>query len=73
MELLFPERRRTSPDQLVSALRLGDDARAERPYLVLNMVSSLDGKATIEWRTKGLSTELDRQLFHHLRTQVDAV
>ena len=73
MELLFPERRRTSPDQLVSGLRLGDDAPAERPYLVLNMVSSLDGKATIEWRTKGLSTELDRQLFHHLRTQADAV
>ena len=37
------------------------------------MVSSLDGRATIDWRTKGLSTELDRRLFHHLRTQVDAV
>jgi riboflavin-specific deaminase-like protein len=36
-------------------------------------VSSLDGRATIDWRTKGLSTELDRQLFHHLRTQADAV
>ena len=24
-------------------------------------------------RTQGLSTELDRRLFHHLRTQVDAV
>jgi riboflavin-specific deaminase-like protein len=40
---------------------------------VLNMVSSLDGKATIDWRTKGLSTELDRRLFHRLRTQADAV
>jgi riboflavin-specific deaminase-like protein len=37
------------------------------------MVSTLDGKATIEWRTKGLSSELDRRLFHQLRTQVDAV
>ena len=37
------------------------------------MVSTLDGKATIEWRTKVLSTELDRELFHRLRTQVDAV
>jgi riboflavin-specific deaminase-like protein len=37
------------------------------------MVSTLDGKAAIDWRTKGLSTELDRRLFHHLRTQVDAV
>ena len=30
-------------------------------------------RPTIDWRTKGLSTELDRQLFHHLRTQADAV
>ena len=37
------------------------------------MVSTLDGKAAIDWRTRGISTELDRQLFHHLRTQADAV
>ena len=73
VELLFPERRRTSPAELASDMRLGDRAQAGRPYLVLNMVSSLDGRATIDWRTKGLSTELDRQLFHHLRTQADAV
>jgi riboflavin-specific deaminase-like protein len=73
VELLFPERRRTSPDELASGLRLGDQAPPDRPYLVLNMVSTLDGRATIDWRTKGLSTELDRQLFHHLRAQADAV
>jgi riboflavin-specific deaminase-like protein len=37
------------------------------------MVSTLDGKAAIDWRTKGLSSELDRELFHQLRTQADAV
>jgi riboflavin-specific deaminase-like protein len=73
MQLLYPDCRPTSPDELASGLRLGDKAPRERPYLVLNMVSSLDGKATIDWRTKGLSTELDRQLFHRLRTQGDAV
>jgi riboflavin-specific deaminase-like protein len=73
MLLLYPERRDTSPELLASGLRLGDLARAERPYLALNMVSTVDGKATIEWRTKGLSSELDRRLFHQLRTQVDAV
>jgi riboflavin-specific deaminase-like protein len=73
MQLLYPDRRPTSPEELASGLRLGDKAPPERPYLVLNMVSSLDGKATIDWRTKGLSTELDRQLFHLLRTQADAV
>jgi riboflavin-specific deaminase-like protein len=71
--LLYPERRDISPELLASGLRLGERAPPERPYLVLNMVSTLDGKATIEWRTKGLSTELDRRLFHQLRTQVDAV
>jgi riboflavin-specific deaminase-like protein len=73
VQLLYPEQRGTSPADLASGLRLGEKARPERPYLVLNMVSSLDGKATIDWRTRGLSTELDRQLFHHLRTQADAV
>jgi riboflavin-specific deaminase-like protein len=73
VQLLYPERRETSPAELASGLLLGDRAPPGRPYLVLNMVSSLDGKATIDWRTKGLSTELDRQLFHRLRTQADAV
>jgi len=70
---LYPERRDTSPEGFAAGLRLGDRAPARRPYMALNMVSTLDGKATIEWRTKPLSTELDRRLFHQLRTQVDAV
>jgi 5-amino-6-(5-phosphoribosylamino)uracil reductase len=73
MRLLYPECRHTSPHELASGLRLGEQAPPDRPYLVLNMVSSLDGKATIDWRTKGLSTDLDRQLFHRLRTQADAI
>jgi riboflavin-specific deaminase-like protein len=73
VQLLFPECRPTSPEELGSDLRLADKAPPDRPYLVLNMVSSLDGKATIGWRTEGLSTDLDRQLFHRLRTQGDAI
>ena len=73
MQLLYPDCRPTSPQELASGLRLGERAPSDRPYLVLNMVSSLDGKATIDWRTKGLSTEIDRELFHTLRTQADAI
>ena len=73
MRLLLPERRETSPEELASGLRLGELAPGDRPYLVLNMVSSLDGKASIHGQTRGLSSELDRRLFHHLRTQADAV
>lgn len=73
MQLLLPECRTTSPEELASGLGLGDKAPPERPYLVLNMVSSLDGKASLDGRTRGLSTELDRRLFHRLRTQADAI
>jgi riboflavin-specific deaminase-like protein len=73
VQLIHPERGPTSPEELASGMRLAELAPPGRPWLGLNMVSSLDGKATIEWRTKGLSSELDRRLFHHLRTQADAV
>ena len=74
VQLIYPERRPTSPEELASpAPACASWRRAGRPYLGINMVSSLDGKATLDWRTKGLSTEIDRRLFHHLRTQADAV
>ncbi|MBA2629950.1 MAG: dihydrofolate reductase family protein [Thermoleophilaceae bacterium] len=73
MRLLLPERRATSPEDLAAGLRLGDRAPVDRPWVALNMVSSVDGKAAIDWRTEGLSGDLDRRLFHNLRTQADAV
>jgi riboflavin-specific deaminase-like protein len=59
--------------ELISRLDLGSRAPATRPYLVLNMVASLDGKAAVEGTTRALGSEADRLLFHHLRTQVDAL
>jgi riboflavin-specific deaminase-like protein len=73
VQLIYPERAATSPEELAANMRLHELAPEGRPYLGINMVSSLDGKATLDWRTKGLSTEVDRRLFHHLRTQADAV
>ena len=37
------------------------------------MVATADGRATLGGRTQGISSETDRELFHALRTQVDAV
>jgi riboflavin-specific deaminase-like protein len=54
-------------------LRWAEKAPPERPYLALNMVSTADGKAAVEGRTRGISSETDRQVFHLLRTQADAV
>lgn len=73
MQLIHPERRRISADELATGLRLRELAPEGRPYLGINMVASLDGKATLDWRTRGLSSEVDRRIFHLLRTQADAV
>jgi riboflavin-specific deaminase-like protein len=70
---IHPRHERISPEQLATGLRLRELAPEGRPYLGINMVSSLDGKATLDWRTRGLSSDVDRRIFHLLRTQADAV
>jgi riboflavin biosynthesis pyrimidine reductase len=67
---------RATAEEIVAGLELGDRAaaaRAHRPYVVLNMVSTADGRATIDGRSAPLSGPADRQLFHGLRGAVDAV
>ena len=54
-------------------LNLSRQAGDDRPYIVCNFVSSADGKATAAGRTAALGGEGDREVFHLLRTQVDAL
>jgi riboflavin-specific deaminase-like protein len=70
---LYPAGGDALPAELAARLRLGELAQEGRPYLALNMVSTLDGKAAFGGRTAPISSDADRELFHHLRTQVDAV
>lgn len=70
---LLPDVETVTVDEAASGLAFAERAPADRPYLALNMVSTADGKATIQGRTRALGSEADRALFHHLRTQVDAV
>lgn len=48
-------------------------APPDRPYTLLNMVSTLDGRATLGGRSGPIGNRADRELFHGLRTAVDAV
>jgi riboflavin biosynthesis pyrimidine reductase len=48
-------------------------AGSARPYVLLNMVSSTDGRASAGGRSAPLSGPADRALFRALRTPVDAV
>ena len=52
---------------------LGDRQRPRGPRLALNMVASVDGRVAIGGRSAPLSGPPDRELFHELRAQVDAV
>ncbi|MEA2467173.1 MAG: hypothetical protein QOJ57_1299 [Thermoleophilaceae bacterium] len=70
---LHPEPGELTPEEAASGLRLGDLAPPDRPYLVLNMVSTLDGRIAIGGRSGPIGDEADRELFHCLRTQADAV
>lgn len=73
LDRLFPRPGKIGAADAVSHLDLGSRAPADRPYVVLNMVATLDGKAAVDGTTRGLGGEADRELFHGLRSQSDAI
>jgi riboflavin-specific deaminase-like protein len=70
---LYPDPAELTPEEATSGLRLGDLAPPDRPYVVVNMVSTLDGRIAIDGRSGPIGDDADRELFHGLRTQADAV
>lgn len=70
---LFPPGGATSVDALLSDLRLADRAPDGRPYLVLNMVSSIDGRTTVGGHVGELTGAVDQLVVYTLRTEADAL
>lgn len=70
---LLPEPGMLTAAEALDGLDLADLAPPHRPYLVLNMVTTADGAGAVRGRTAPISNPADRELFHELRTQVDAV
>jgi len=61
-------------EEIVMGLGLHERTTAgPRPHVLLNMVATVDGRATLEGRSGPISGEADRAMFHALRTVVDAV
>ncbi len=60
-------------DELLGSLQLDAELPAERPYTIVNFVSTVDGRATLDGRSGPLGDDGDRAMFHGLREQVDAV
>jgi riboflavin biosynthesis pyrimidine reductase len=70
---IYPDHATVTVDQAASGLGFSERAPDDRPYIAVNMVSSADGKATLAGRTAPMSAPVDRELFHHLRTQADGI
>lgn len=73
MEELFPGKGATEAARAYADLRLSELGTGDVPYVIANMVSTADGRATLSGRTEQISSDADRELFLSLRTQVDAV
>lgn len=70
---LLPEPGDVTAIEALEGLALADLAADHRPYVVLNMVATADGAATVRQRSAPISSPADRELFHELRAHVDAV
>ncbi len=73
---LLPRGEPASVEQFVEGLDLAERAAAgpsSRPYVLLNMVSTADGRVTLDGRSGAIGGSADKALFLGLRTAVDAV
>jgi len=70
---MLPAAGSLTADELVAELDFAPCAPRGRPYVALNMVATVDGRASVQGRTAPISSVADRQLFHALRTRVDAI
>jgi riboflavin biosynthesis pyrimidine reductase len=71
---LLPGGADTDADAFLSALTLRHESRdIQRPYTIVNFVASVDGRATIDGRSRKLGDAGDRELFRALRERADAV
>jgi riboflavin biosynthesis pyrimidine reductase len=72
-ERLLPEPARLSAAELLADVRPQERAPADRPFVFLNMVCTVDGRATVEGRTAALGDEGDLEMLVELRTIADAL
>lgn len=72
-ERLSPEPGLATARELLASLAPGAHALADRPYVLLNMVVSADGRVTIGGRSGPIGGPGDQEMFWELRGLCDAV
>jgi len=53
--------------------RPDDGSRFPRPYVIVNMVASIDGRVTLGGKASRIGSEVDRRTMRNLRSKADAV
>jgi riboflavin-specific deaminase-like protein len=70
---LLPDAAETTVAEQLVPLDLKPLALPERPYLLLNFATTLDGRAAINGRSGPIGSAVDSEMLQRLRTRVDAV
>jgi riboflavin-specific deaminase-like protein len=70
---LLPDAAGTTVAEQLSGLDLNALAHPDRPYLVLNFATTIDGRAAINGRSGPIGSKTDTEMLQRLRTRVDAV
>jgi riboflavin-specific deaminase-like protein len=70
---LLPDAAETTVAEQLHGLDLKPLALPDRPYLILNFATTLDGHAAIDGRSGPIGSETDTEMLQRLRTRVDAV
>jgi riboflavin-specific deaminase-like protein len=70
---LLPDEAETTVAEQLAGLDLNELAHPERPYLILNFATTLDGRAAIQGRSGPIGSATDTEMLQRLRTRVDAV
>jgi riboflavin-specific deaminase-like protein len=70
---LLPNTADTTVAEQLDGLDLKPLVHRDRPYLILNFATTLDGRAAIDGRSGAIGSDTDTEMLQRLRTRVDAV
>lgn len=73
MRRLLPDPGPTMVEEQLDSYRPWEEEREERPFVAMNFVATVDGRATIEGRSGPIGSETDTAMLVGLRKRFDAV
>jgi riboflavin biosynthesis pyrimidine reductase len=73
MRRLLPDAAPTTVEEQLDSYRPWEWPREERPFVAVNFVATVDGRATIAGRSGPIGSDTDTAMLEGLRTRFDAV